>query len=549
MPKDSLLNSFNVKKINNTATNDALSVSTLISTASNFKNRIIIDTRSRLAYLAEHIANSINLTTKEEIVNFISNNPHEEYILCCNSSIKARNLASDINLPNVKFYNGNLLDAKEEGVCFVCNDERFNDLLRETRNQIIKIYKKYKRAYIVAFSGGKDSTCVLQLVYEMMLNLPKDELNPTYAILSDTLVEAPNVAIYFKNIVNSINSDAAKREIPFKIIIAKPSDQDEFWANLIGKGYPSPTRTFRWCTERLKINPMKSIVKEITDKHGSAIMLLGVRKSESINRRISIEKRILSEDGFSKHDDYENVLIYSPIKEWQTEDVWSYLTIQNPPPWDVSHNFLFDLYTQASGDECQFIIDKKQSSCGGSRFGCWVCTLVNEDKSMQGFIKSGEEKLRPLNEFRNFIKQARENDSMRSDFKKDGSFRRGPFTSNARKVILKKLLECESKFGGELISDTQLKLISDIWKKEFDSENSCLKIAKEFNRMQNEDIQEICLDDLDLIDVTRNGGIVAKRIIAEVISKPGIKDREINDIIFKNITDETAKLKDKNDFL
>lgn len=321
MPKDSLLNSFNVKKIKNTATNDALSVSTLISTASNFKNRIIIDTRSRLAYLAEHIANSINLTTKEEIVNFISNNPHEEYILCCNSSIKARNLVSDINLPNVKFYNGNLLDAKEEGVCFVCNDERFNNILKETRSQIAKIYKKYKRAYIIAFSGGKDSTCVLQLVYEMMLNLPKDELNPTYAILSDTLVEAPNVAIYFKNIVNSINSDAAKREIPFKIIIAKPSEQDEFWANLIGKGYPSPTRTFRWCTERLKINPMKSIAKEITDKHGSAIMLLGVRKSESINRKISIEKRILSEDGFSKHDDYENVLIYSPIKEWLTEDV------------------------------------------------------------------------------------------------------------------------------------------------------------------------------------------------------------------------------------
>ena len=68
MPKDSLLNSFNIKKINNTATNDALSVSTLISTASNFKNRIIIDTRSRLAYLAEHIANSINLTTKEDLV-------------------------------------------------------------------------------------------------------------------------------------------------------------------------------------------------------------------------------------------------------------------------------------------------------------------------------------------------------------------------------------------------------------------------------------------------------------------------------------------------
>lgn len=125
------------------------------------------------------------------------------------------------------------------------------------------------------------------------------------------------------------------RGLPFEIIVAHPLPQNEFWVNLIGKGYPSPTRIFRWCTERLKINPMKSIVKNIVEKHGSAIMTLGVRKSESINRRRSIEKRTVSEDGFSKHDDYENVLIYSPITEWLTEDVWSYLTTQNPPPWGI----------------------------------------------------------------------------------------------------------------------------------------------------------------------------------------------------------------------
>ena len=526
-----------------------LSVSSLAS----LENSAIIDIRSRSAYLADHIANSVNLTTKDEILDFIERNPKAQYILCCFSSTRAQNLAKQIDNPLVKFYDGNLIEAKESGVQFTSSDDRFIALLNDTRAQILARYKKYKRAWIVTFSGGKDSTCVLQLMYEMITKLPKNELNPTYAILSDTLVEAPNVAVYFKNIVKAINLDAKMRGLPFEIIVAHPSPQNEFWVNLIGKGYPSPTRIFRWCTERLKINPMKSIVKSIVEKHGSAIMTLGVRKSESMNRRRSIEKRTVSEDGFSKHDDYENVLIYSPITEWLTEDVWSYLTTQNPPPWGISHAKLFSLYSQASGDECQFIIDKSQSSCGGSRFGCWVCTLVNEDKSMQGFIKSGESSLVVLNEFRNFIKEARENRSMRCDFKKDGSFRPGPFTSSARKEILRRLLRAEAEFkacgGSELISDEQLGMIAKIWEKEFDSESSCITISKEFGRMQNIEISTPILEDIDLIDTTSKGGEAAKRIISEIVRKEGIKDNEIYEIIMKNIDDETAKLGESDDIL
>nr|WP_314218076.1 DNA phosphorothioation system sulfurtransferase DndC [uncultured Campylobacter sp.] len=524
-----------------------------VSSLASLENSAIIDIRSRSAYLADHIANSVNLTTKDEILDFIERNPKAQYILCCFSSTRAQNLAKQIDNPLVKFYDGNLIEAKESGVQFTSSDDRFIALLNDTRAQILARYKKYKRAWIVTFSGGKDSTCVLQLMYEMITKLPKDELNPTYAILSDTLVEAPNVAVYFKNIVKAINLDAKMRGLPFEIIVAHPSPQNEFWVNLIGKGYPSPTRIFRWCTERLKINPMKSIVKSIVEKHGSAIMTLGVRKSESMNRRRSIEKRTVSEDGFSKHDDYENVLIYSPITEWLTEDVWSYLTTQNPPPWGISHAKLFSLYSQASGDECQFIIDRSQSSCGGSRFGCWVCTLVNEDKSMQGFIKSGESSLAVLNEFRNFIKEARENRSMRCDFKKDGSFRPGPFTSSARKEILRRLLRAEAEFkacgGSELISDEQLGMIAKIWEKEFDSESSCITISKEFGRMQNIEILTPILEDVDLIDTTSKGGEAAKRIISEIVRKEGIKDNEIYEIIMKNIDDETAKLGESDDIL
>lgn len=511
---------------------------------------VIIDIRSKQAYLANHIINSINLTTKDEILNFISQNSFKEYILCCMSSHKAAKLANEINLANVKYYDGNMLEAKDSGVGFVSSDDSFTKLLNNTKDEILDKYLRYKRAFIIAFSGGKDSTCVLQLFYEMITKLPKNQLNPTYAILSDTLVEAPNVEKYLKDIVEAINLDAKKRRIPFEILLAKPSPKDEFWVNLIGKGYPSPTRTFRWCTERLKIKPMKSIVKEITDKHGSAIMVLGVRKSESQNRKRSIEKRTLSEDGFNKHDDYENVLIFSPIKEWSTDDVWAYLTTHNPPPWGLGHNKLFELYTQASGDECQFIIDKSQSSCGGSRFGCWVCTLVNEDKSMQGFIKSGEKGLEPLNKFRNFIKEARENRDLRSDFKKDGRYMPGPFTSEARKQIFRLLMQCEKEFikngGDTLISDEQILLIAKEWNKDFDSENSCIKIAKEYRRMNDLNITEYRLADEDLID-SMDYATITKSIIKEAtwLKNIGAKNDQFYSVVEKHINNETMKIKDK----
>lgn len=513
-------------------------------------NATIIDIRSKQAYLANHIINSVNLSTKDQILSFISQNPHNEYILCCMSSYKAAKLAYEINLSNVKYYNGNMLEAQNSGIEFISSDDSFTKILNNTKDEILDKYLRYKRAFIIAFSGGKDSTCVLQLFYEMIVNLPKDRLNPTYAILSDTLVEAPNVESYLKDIVEAINLDAKRREIPFEILLAKPSPKDEFWVNLIGKGYPSPTRTFRWCTQRLKIKPMKSIVKEITDRHGSAIMVLGVRKNESLNRKYSIEKRSLSEDGFNKHDDYENVLIFSPIKEWSTDDVWGYLTTNNPPPWGLGHNKLFELYTQASGDECQFIIDKSQSSCGGSRFGCWVCTLVNEDKSMQGFIKSGEKSFKPLNEFRNFIKEARENKDLRSDFKKDGRYMPGPFTSEARKKIFRLLMECEKKFkssgGSELISDEQILLIAKEWNKDFDSENSCIKIAKEYRRMNNLEITEYRLPDEDLID-SMDYATITKSIIKEATSLKniGAKNEKIYSVVEKHINNETMKIKDK----
>ena len=376
-----------------------------------------------------------------------------------------------------------------------------NPLIAQTIATLKQKYLATKKAWVVTFSGGKDSTCVLQLVYEMLVALPPHLRRPTYAIASNTLVEAPHIDRFLHAVIDSINAHAKAHNIPFEVIIVEPSLKDDFWVNLIGKGYPSPTRTFRWCTERLKINPAKAQVAKITQKFGSCILLLGSRKAESTNRKKSIEKRILNEDGYSQHHDFPDTLTYSPIAEWDTDSVWGYL-LSHKPLWDKDHSELFALYSKASGEECQFITDLAQSSCGGSRFGCWVCTVVNEDKSMQGFISTGEAHLKPLNEFRNYIKELREDSDARADYKRDGRAvykvgGLGPFLSHIRVDILERLLSAEREFldskkGAEnatnarqnLISDEQILEIQAQWSKDFDLSHTAITIAQKFNRLK-----------------------------------------------------------------
>ena len=55
------------------------------------------------------------------------------------------------------------------------------------------------------------------------------------------------------------------------------------------------------------------------------------------------------------------------------------------------------------GGECPLVVDSSTPSCGSSRFGCWVCTVVDKDRSMEAMIKNDEEKvwMTPLLELRN----------------------------------------------------------------------------------------------------------------------------------------------------
>lgn len=292
------------------------------------------------------------------------------------------------------------------------------------------VYKNDNRPWIIGYSGGKDSTVVVQLVFMMLQSLPKEELHKdVYIVSSDTLIENPIILSYLKDTSISIEEGAKKIGLPVYSHIVHPDYNNTYWSNIIGKGLPTPTSIrFRWCTERLKIKPSNKFIEEKVKENGEVVVLLGVRKSESIARGIRIKNREIDGYILTPHGSLQNTYVYNPIVELSTDNVWEILLRNNGKnPWGGDNNQLFDLYMGADGGECQFTTTKNEKgevdtpSCGNSRFGCWICTVVNEDKSLTGFIENGESELMPLLEFRQWLLSIRNKHEFRMQYRRDGN--------------------------------------------------------------------------------------------------------------------------------
>ncbi|MBX0311333.1 MAG: DNA phosphorothioation system sulfurtransferase DndC, partial [Sulfurihydrogenibium sp.] len=257
--------------------------------------------------------------------------------------------------------------------------------LQEKYKEIQDVYLSQNKPFIIGFSGGKDSTASLQLVWEALTQI-KDKLNnPIYIISSDTFVEIPKVVNYLYKALEKIQETAEREGLPFYVEKVIPEVKDSFWTCIIGKGYSAPSRKFRWCTDRLKIRPTNKFVKDKVSKHGEVIIVLGVRSSESVSRGKSIKDNSIDDSLFLKHNSLKKALIYPVIRDWSVEDVWDYL-LTNPSPFGLDNRELFKLYKQANAGDCPVIVELKEgsesASCGNSRFGCWACTLVSKEKSL-----------------------------------------------------------------------------------------------------------------------------------------------------------------------
>lgn len=303
---------------------------------------------------------------------------------------------------------------------------KINDVIEEMK----LVYKNDNRPWIIGYSGGKDSTVVVQLAFTMLESLsPKERLKPIYVVSSDTLIENPIVLGYLKEASQLINEGAKAKELPLYAEMVHPDYNNTFWTNIIGKGLPTPTSIrFRWCTERLKIKPSNTFIEEKVKENGEVIVLLGVRKAESIARKIRIENRAIDGYLLTPHGSLQNTYVYNPIVDYTTDDVWKTLLSNNGiTPWGSDNNELFALYAGSDAGECPFTITKNDKgevdspSCGNSRFGCWICTVVKEDKSLTGFIKNGEDWLMPLLDFRAWLLSIRDKHEYRQQFRRDGN--------------------------------------------------------------------------------------------------------------------------------
>ena len=337
--------------------------------------------------------------------------------------------------------------------------------------------KRHNDPWIVAYSGGKDSTLLLHLTWEVVQSLSAEERRrKIYVVGNDTLVESPLIIQHLKASLNIIRSASEKTGLPFETILTKPCIDQTFWVNVIGRGYIPPTRNFRWCTDRMKIHPTNRLLKKLVLRHKSAVLLIGTRKSESQNRRRSMEKHGASATKMNTHGTIKGCRIFSPLADLSDDDVWAIL-MQRKSPWGRSHRNLITLYRNAGGGECPLILSKSDApSCGTTspRFGCWTCTVVQKDKSLRGLIDAGhedEEKLEALSEFREWLMELREDDSNRmavrrngySKSRVDGSKIMGPFTFEVRTEILRRLKSLEKHLGEELVSKSEIEVIKDIW--------------------------------------------------------------------------------------
>ena len=354
------------------------------------------------------------------------------------------------------------------------------DTLKNKVKEIQELYLADDKPWIIGYSGGKDSTATMQLIYLSIQLLSEEKREKkVWVVCSDTLVEIPTVMDRVDTTLERLNRYSLENNMPFSGHSVSPTVDESFFVNVIGRGYPAPTRTFRWCTDRMKIQPTSDFIIEKVNKYGNVIVILGSRKKESMTRAQTMANYEIKNSILRKHSTLPGAYVYTPIEDWELDDVWAFL-LQEKSPWGDNNRELVTLYRKAGGDECPLVVDTTTPSCGNSRFGCWVCTVVEQDKSIHGFIDSGEAWLEPMADFRDLIKEMRE---MRVEHRIPDKSRKGgygAFTLKARKLILKELLETEKavldKYKRRLIKAEELWAIQELWRYDGDNKKSVAEI-------------------------------------------------------------------------
>lgn len=400
----------------------------------------------------------------------------------------------------------------DEYIEFIEQEEFAGRPLADYVASVQRVYLQDSRPWVIGYSGGKDSSAVMVLVYLALLGLkPEERHKHVFVVASDTLVETPIVVNHVNRSLEAIQRGAARDNLPITSHKVVPKTNETFWANLLGKGYPAPTRSFRWCTERMKIDPVSSFITDKVSQFEEVIVVLGSRSQESASRAQVIAKHKIDGSDLAKHTTLSNAFIYTPIDMWGVDDVWKILRFchleqQDTPygvknkwfdkyelewetPWGGKNLVLWNLYKDSSGQgECPMVIDETTPSCGNSRFGCWTCTVVTKDRAMESLVQNGETWMLPLLKFRNILSRSTSpklKKKYRNHIRRDGrlafktlredgekiltdDYTTGPYKLKYRKMAMTLLLRMQKQLSAkqkdlELITVPELHAVRHEW--------------------------------------------------------------------------------------
>jgi DNA sulfur modification protein DndC len=272
------------------------------------------------------------------------------------------------------------------------------------------------------------------------------------------------------------------------------------------------------------------------------VLVLGVRRSESATRAQVMALHRKPGERLSRHSSLRSAWVYTPVEHFTTTDVWTYL-LSAPNPWGSNNRDLVTMYRNAQAGECPLVIDTTTPSCGGGRFGCWTCTVVERDKSMEAMIDAGEEWMEPLLELRNWLAHTAEPTTKhryREVRRRNGNVQIwgeednkkivwGPYKLEIRREILRRVLLTQMllrRTGPDpsvvLITEEELQEIRRRWRtEEGDWEDSLPRIYRE-------EVGE----ELDwVVDDTTTSSALDAAVLAEVCAEAGVPLAMLRELI------------------
>jgi DNA sulfur modification protein DndC len=184
---------------------------------------------------------------------------------------------------------------------------------RDIKDALSQLYVVDDRPWLVGFSGGKDSTMLASLIFDAVLSIPATQRKkPVSVLCTDTRVEIPAIVEMVEGTLARMHKFSQQNDLRIEVNLLRPPPEQSFWVNVIGRGYPPPNRTFRWCTQRLKIDPVTVFVNQRLGHWSEAILHLGARRAESSSRAQTMAGREVR-NSLHRHPDLPRVWVSNRI--------------------------------------------------------------------------------------------------------------------------------------------------------------------------------------------------------------------------------------------